>query len=132
MGVFLGIDYGEKRIGLSVSDPEKKLARRYLTIVNDEKTLDNLKNIIQKEGVEKIILGIPVGFAGETSQSAKIRNFESVLEKEISIPIEKMNEVLTSKIARENLASSGVKNIEEIIDQEAARIILQDYLDFIK
>ncbi|MFA7169583.1 MAG: Holliday junction resolvase RuvX [Candidatus Paceibacterota bacterium] len=134
MGVFLGIDYGDTRIGLALSDPEKKLARRFFTLQNENKikTIKRLKDIIESEGVMKIIIGIPLGFSGKNEQTRKVETFISSLQEEIKIPIETINEVLTSKMAEKNLINSGVRNIKEVLDQEAARIILQDYLDFIK
>ena len=132
MGILLGIDYGDKRIGLAVSDPDKKLARRHSTLPNNQKTIETLKEIIREEGVEAIVLGIPVGFRGESAQTKKVEDFAAILEKELSIPIKRMNEIFTSKMAEENLTSSGTKNIKEILDQEAARIILQDYMNSLR
>lgn len=129
MSIILGIDYGDRRIGLALSDPQEKLARRFLTLQNSPEALEEIEKIIEKEKVEKIVVGIPRGFKGESEQTEKVRNFISVLKRKIGIPIEEMNEILTSKMAQENLIKSEVKNIKELIDQEAARIILQDYLD---
>jgi putative Holliday junction resolvase len=129
----LGIDYGDKRIGLAISDENGKLASHFLTLEN--RSLKNLteeiKNIIIRKNIKKIIVGLPVGLKTESDQTQKTNDFINCLTKEINIPIKKINEVFTSKIARENLRKAGVKseNIKKIIDQEAARIILQDYLD---
>lgn len=134
----LGIDYGDRRIGLAISDGEEKLASRFLTIGNKslKKSIETIKNIIIKENVEKIIVGLPIGLKMESEQTLKTKKFINYLGKEINIPIEEINEVFTSKMAEENLLNAGVKREEtkDIIDQEAARIILQDYLDskFIK
>lgn len=130
MAVMLGIDYGEKRIGLALSDPQEKLARRFLTLKNKgcSSTIKELKKIIETEKVEKIVIGIPVGFSGESEQTRTVKNFISFIEKNINLPLETMNEVLTSRMAQENLIKAGMKNIKEALDQEAARIILQDYL----
>jgi putative Holliday junction resolvase len=129
MGIILGIDYGDKRIGLALSDPESKLARRFLTLNNDIKTFSELNKLIIENKVEKVIIGLPLSFNGESIQTRRVRGFIRELEETITIPIKKMNEVLTSKIAEENLRGAGVKDIKEVIDQEAARIILQDYLE---
>jgi len=131
----LGIDYGDRRIGLAISDREEKLASRFLTIENRtlEKSIEIIKNIIIKENIEKIIIGLPVGLKMESEQTGKTRLFIKELRQKINLSIIEANEVFTSKMAEENLLSAGVKReeIKSIIDQEAARIILQDYLDSI-
>ena len=129
----LSIDYGDKKTGLAISDEDEKLASRFLTLENkSEKNLINeIKNIISENDIQKIILGIPIGFKGESAQTKNIRGFSAKLSENIDIPIVEINEIFTSKMAEENLRKAGVKseNIKKIIDQEAARIILQDYLD---
>ena len=131
MSIILGIDYGDKRIGLSLSDPEEKLARRFYTLINEgeEKVLEAIIEEIEKENIEKVVIGLPLGFSGESDQTRKVEKFIGILGENVTIPIIKVNEVLTSKMAQENLLNAGVKDIKGILDQEAARIILQDYLD---
>lgn len=131
MSIILGIDYGDKRIGLALSDPERKLARRFLTLKNygNSALLAELESIIKKENIEKIVIGIPIGFNGASEQTQKVREFADLLKNETKLPLGEMNEIMTSRIAEENLRKAGNKNIKEILDQEAARIILQDYLD---
>jgi putative Holliday junction resolvase len=130
MGVLLGIDYGDVRVGIAISDPEEKLARRLLTLQNDTSLFSGIQKIIGENSVEKIVVGLPVGFQGESAQTQKVRDFISQLEEKFSLPVFRINEVMTSRMAQENLISLGVKDIKELIDQEAARIILQDYLDY--
>ena len=129
----LSVDYGDKRIGLAISDENEKLASRFLTLENksQEKSITEIKKIILEKNIQKIIIGIPVGLKGESVQTQDIKEFSAKISKNIKIPIMEMNEVFTSKMAKENLLKAGVKNkkLKEIIDQEAARIILQDYLD---
>lgn len=127
----LGIDYGDKKIGLAISDETGKLASRFLTLGNKslEGLAEAIKKIISEKNIEKIIVGVPVGFRGASDQTKKTRKFAAELKKHIKIPLIESNEVFTSKMAEENLRKAGAKNIKEIVDQEAARIILQDYLD---
>lgn len=133
MARILAIDYGDKKTGLAISDENEKLASRFLTVEN--KSSDNLikeiKKIIIKKNIAKIILGIPIGFKGESAQTKNIKNFSAKLSENIKIPIIEINEIFTSKMAEENLRKTGVRGeeIKKIIDQEAARIILQDYLN---
>jgi len=119
-------------VGLALSDPEKKLARRFMTLENSPRLMAELEEKIKSENVEKIIMGIPLAAKGETEQTKKVRRFISDFEKGVDVPIEGMNEIMTSKMARENLIGSGVKDVKAVLDQEAARIILQDYMDFEK
>ncbi|MCK5123182.1 MAG: Holliday junction resolvase RuvX [Candidatus Pacebacteria bacterium] len=129
----LSIDHGDKKTGLAISDKNEKLASRFLTVEN--KSSDNLikeiKKIILEKNISKIILGIPIGFKGESAQTQNIKGFSAKLSDNIEIPIIEINEIFTSKMAEENLRKAGVKSeqIKKIIDQEAARIILQDYLN---
>lgn len=129
----LSIDYGDKRTGLAISDEGEKLASRFLTVENksSENLIKEIKKIILEKDISKIILGIPIGFKGESAQTQNIRKFSAKLSESIKMPIIEINEIFTSKMAEENLLNAGVKReeIKKIIDQEAARIILQDYLD---
>ena len=129
----LSIDYGEKRIGLAISDENEKLASRFLTLENrsQKKSIAEIKKIILEKNIQKIIIGIPIGLKGESEQTRNIKEFSAKLSENIEIPIREVNEVFTSKMAEENLLQAGVKSrdIKEITDQEAARIILQDYLN---
>ena len=129
----LAIDYGKKRIGLAISDKSEMLASRFLTLENKslKSSIEEIKKIVLEKNIQKIIVGIPVGFKGESAQTQNIKEFSAKLSENIDIPIMEMNEVFTSKIAEDNLRKAGVKSedIKKVIDQEAARIILQDYLD---
>jgi len=129
----LGIDYGGKKIGLAISDGKRKLARRFLTLENKslKESIMEIKRIVSKENIQKIIVGVPIGFGGESAQTKNIREFSAKLSKSINIPTIEINEVFTSKMAEKNLLKAGIKSkdVKKIVDQEAARIILQDYLD---
>jgi len=130
MGVLLGIDFGDRRIGLAVSDSQKKLARRLMTFENSPKSMKEIGEITKNKNVEKIIVGMPLAARGETEQTRKTQKFIADLRDGIKIPIETMNEIMTSKIAEKNLEQSKVRDRKKIIDQEAARIILQDYINY--
>lgn len=119
--IYLGIDYGEKRIGLAKGDSLLKIAIPLKTILNNEGVLNDLADIVNKEAVEKIIVGIPVSFNGETNEFAeKIIEFSEDLEARTDIPVETINEIFSSKMASENSTK---------IDESSAALILQTYLD---
>lgn len=131
MSITLGIDYGDRRIGLALSDPEQKLARRFMTLENAgrKNAVEDIVRIIVEEKVGKVVVGLPVGFGGESDQTRLVRSFIEELSSQIDLPVATMNEALTSRMAEDNLHAAGVKDVKAILDQEAARIILQDYLD---
>lgn len=123
---YLGIDYGKKRIGLALSDEEGNIAfpRTQLTTYNLQLTTKFIRDIIKKEGVEKIVVGLPVTFGGkESAQTAEARVFGEKLQKAVQLPVEFENELLTTKMA---LKSGVAKNK---VDAASAAIILQSYLD---
>lgn len=137
MGRILGIDFGVKRIGLSLSDPTKTLASPLPTIQNDHMTIEKIINIINQNEVEKIVIGYPVNMNGSKSEICKfVDEFISDLTKKIDIEIIKRDERLTSYIAEqqilESVKSKKKRQDKSLIDQFSARIILQEYLDEIK
>jgi putative Holliday junction resolvase len=116
---YLGIDYGEKRIGLALSDPEGCLAFPHDTVGN----IGDVVAAAKREGVGKIVVGLPISFGGgESHQAEQIRQFAAELESRVELPIVFENEVFTSKIA-EKMSPS------EKADASAAALILQSYLD---
>ena len=134
MSRYLGIDYGEKRIGLSLSDPLKIIASDYDVLENDniKNVLNKLEKIIKEKEVEKIILGFPYNMNGTVGFQAEIvLNFKKELEK-FEIPIILVDERESSKKAESIMKELKVNNkkIRYTSDKKAASIILQDYLDY--
>ncbi len=68
---FLGIDYGTKRIGLALCDPLKTFAYAFKTLTNDTKTFKELEKVIKEQGIEKIILGLPLKENGDEALITK-------------------------------------------------------------
>lgn len=137
MGRILGIDYGLKRIGLSLSDPTKTLASPLPTIQNDIKSIDKILEIINKNDVEKIVIGYPVNMDGSKSEICNvIDKFIHSLSTKVNLEIIKRDERLTSYIAQqqilESVKSKKKRQDKSLVDQFSARIILQEYLDEIK
>lgn len=122
----LGIDYGEKRIGIAVSDPNGQIAfpRKVFFNRGNPRLLSELVTLIEEEKVSKVIVGLPVSLDGrETGQTKVVREFAESLEKEVAIPVEFENEMLTTRMAEQ----AGIK--KEHTDEAAAALILQAYLD---
>ncbi len=129
--MILALDYGERYVGVAMTDPEGRLALRH-SVIDQKKTesiFGLLRDIIQKEGIKKIVVGVPVNLEGEeTAQTHISLAFIEQLEKEVGEGIEVVpaDETLTSVEAEERLKREGIAATES--HAEAARIILEDYL----
>ncbi len=139
MAKALGIDYGKARIGLSISDDSQTIASAFKTLhkKDEQKALSHITDIVLKDNISTIVIGLPLGLDGnKTEMSDIINTFATKLEvllqtHGISPTIILWNESLTSFEAYGNLKQKGFKKfrIQEHLDSEAARIILQEFLD---
>tara|TARA_B100001964_G_scaffold232169_1_gene287650 strand:+ start:392 stop:805 length:414 start_codon:yes stop_codon:yes gene_type:complete len=133
MGRILGIDYGDSRIGLAMSDRLKIIASPFKTIRNEgnENCLQVFQSLIKEKDVETIVVGLPVGLKGqETAQTKKVREFVSLLYA-LNLPIRLEDERLSSVSAEKSMIQQNIKtgHNKGLIDQRAAAIILQQFLD---
>jgi putative Holliday junction resolvase len=136
---YLGIDYGEKRIGIAVSDENKKYSFSREHLLNDNKFFDRLISIIKEENIIKIIIGYPMNFKSEkTIQTLKTEEFRNNLEKlleknSLKTELIYFDERFTSKLAADSILNSGMnkKKRQEKgrVDSISAQIILQDFID---
>ncbi|MEK7452900.1 MAG: Holliday junction resolvase RuvX [Patescibacteria group bacterium] len=123
---YLGIDYGDKRVGLALSDEDGILGMPFKTIQN-QNLIKVLKKIIKDENVGMVIVGLPLNLnMQETGQTKKVNIFRDNLKRQINIPVEFENEFLTSVQAEK----SGVG--KDKIDEASAALILQSYFDKMK
>jgi len=119
----LGIDYGEKRIGLAISDESLTFARE-LEILSPKAFWMKVGQLIAEEGVGKIVLGWPINMAGqETQKTQEVKGFKEELEKNFEVEVDVTDERLTSVMAQH--LPGGKRNIDSL----AAQILLQNYLD---
>jgi len=125
---YLGIDWGKANIGLALADGETEIAFAYKTLDNDKDFLRKLAEIIKEKNIQKVVIGIPshinrekIEYEGET--------LGKIMEANLGVNVYYQNEMFTTKMAQANLIEKGVKKIKRYDDQEAARIILQDWLD---
>jgi putative Holliday junction resolvase len=132
----LGIDYGDKRIGVAISDPLGLTAQAVAVIGKGEdfkQDINELKKIIKKyEGVDEIIVGLPKTMAGEIGKQAqKVLEFVGALKGSFKININTWDERLTTVEAEKTLISAGLsrEKRKKVIDKSAATYILQSYLD---
>ena len=133
MGRILGVDYGEIRIGLALSDNTKRIAFPFKTIKN--KNIDILLDVFRKLSFEKnidsIVIGLPLGMNGkDTPQTKNVRIFSKSISI-LGLPIFFQDERLTSISAKKSLIKQNVKtgHNKEKIDEIAATIFLQQFLD---
>lgn len=131
----LSIDYGKKRTGLAVTDPLQIIANG-LTTVETKDLFDFLSQYVQKEEVERIVVGEPMQPNGQPSENlARVENFVNRWRKaRPSIPIEYYDERFTSVLAHRAMIDGGVRKKERrenkgLVDEISATIILQDYMN---
>lgn len=131
MSKILAIDYGRKRIGLALSDEDEFIAFTInpVSAENFTKLFQLLLKRIKEANPSTLLVGYPLGIdLKPTQMSIEVDQFIEKLKENFNFPIEKWNEVGTSKLAQKNIKNSRNKSI----DSESARIILQEYLDFKK
>ena len=133
MGRIIGIDFGRKRTGIAVTDPLKIVANG-LTTVPSHTVVDFLVKYIEKENVEKIVVGLPKQLNGQPSENMQyITPFLNRLKKVLpQMPVVMYDERFTSTLAHKAMLDGGMKKKDrqnkEIVDTIAATIILNDYL----
>ncbi len=130
----LAFDYGTKRIGIAVTDPLQIIATG-LDTIHPKDIIDYLKKYLARESVELFIVGEPLQMDGTPSQSTPhIKGFITILKKHFpEMPIERIDERFTSKMASAVVAQSGFKRSDRQdksrLDTISATIILQTYLE---
>ena len=133
MARILAIDYGEKRTGIAVTDELQIIASGLITVKTDE-LIKFLIDYTNREQVELFIVGLPKQMNNSDSESEKhILSFLKQLKKSLSkIPIKRIDERFTSKIAFQTMIDSGLKKKQRrnrgLVDEISATIILQSYL----
>ena len=126
----LGIDLGRKRIGLALGDTESRIAIGLPTLQNDRHVMDNLQAVIKGERIQKLIVGLPKTMSGETGEQVRYtQKWADKISNLLDVEVVYEDERLSSKMARDGLLSLGHKLKKEDIDQAAAVLILQSYLD---
>ncbi|MGQ9481161.1 Holliday junction resolvase RuvX [Chloroflexus sp.] len=132
--IILALDVGERRIGVAISDADARIAAP-LTTINahtPERAIAQIMQLVQERGVSRVVVGLPLTMRGERGPQAEVvQRFADTLSSALSCPVEMFDERLTSVAAEQMLRNLGLKpaKIKAQIDQVAASIILQDYLN---
>lgn len=131
-GRLLGIDFGEKRIGLALSDPLLTFAYSLDTFQNDKNFWKIFEDVIRQNEVHKIVIGMPNEDRNEELVTA-VKTFIEKIEDKFHIEVITWNEEYTSVIAQQKIIQSVVKKKKRrdkgLIDKFSAAVILQEYLD---
>lgn len=130
----LGIDFGERRIGIAVSDPDGRLAvaRETIERVSDRQVIRRLLEIVREDEVEQVVIGEPRGLDGSRGEAAaRVARFARKLRRTTALPCRLIDESLTSVEAKERLRQAGIdpRRSPERVDALAAQILLQEFLD---
>ncbi|MCR5625745.1 MAG: Holliday junction resolvase RuvX [Lachnospiraceae bacterium] len=140
MAVLIGLDYGEKTVGVALSDIEEHYARPVETVRREtgnhlRKTCARIQEIIKENNVEKIVVGLPLNMDGSRGERAEAAaSFADMIMRRTGLEVVLVDERLTSVEAQEYIKTNysgkeAAERIKKDIDNVAAAIILQDYLN---
>jgi len=135
MGKALSIDYGTKRTGIAISDAMQVIASG-LTTVSTHTLYEFIAHIVIKEDIECFVVGEPRNLDGSATEiTGHINGFIKRLKQQYPlIPIHRIDERFTSKIAKQSILASGIKKKarqnKALVDEVSATIILQSFLDY--
>ena len=135
----MSIDYGDKRVGVALSDPSHTISypSGFINKKNEDYLVNEIIKIIDQKEIEKIIIGLPISMSGAYSdQTKKVICFKDFLMKQLSnkkivVDIDMIDERLSSIAAKNIMIQQGIKtgHNKGKIDELSASIILQEYLD---
>lgn len=130
----LGLDVGQKRIGVAGCDGTGLIATGLTTIIRKSyaQTIEELRQIVRDREVEILVIGLPYSMDGSLGKQAiHIQKFAETISKALSLPYEFVDERLTSYEAEQFMQAAGMslRENKELIDRKAAALILQQWLD---
>lgn len=133
-GRVLAIDYGEKRIGMALSDELGIIASGVGTMTNDDTACSRIAAFVAERDAVCIIVGLPLTLAGERGSAVEmVERFVAQLRGMVHVPVELVDERFTSSLAQQTIRDMGVgkkkRRDKGKIDEIAAIILLQGYLD---
>ena len=132
MAKLLGLDHGDKRFGIALSDAGKVIATPRLVVEGEEALWQTLDSLMGEEDIEAVVIGLPLNMDGsEGPRARKVIEFSRVLEEKTGLPVHFHDERLSSFEAESTLTEAGVHGSrrKSRVDMVAAQIILQGYLN---
>lgn len=134
MGRILAVDFGEQRIGLALSDPSRTIASGLQVLRRSTRELEfaALRSVVAAEEVALVVVGMPLSMGGERGVQAELtRRWVEALRPALAVPVEVVDERLTSVQAHRALDAMGVRRRQQRgrVDEVAATLMLQSYLD---
>ena len=132
---YLGLDLGSRTLGIAISDKTGTIASTYKTVRHNEEyryLLNVVRDIVSEEQIDAIVLGFPKNMNNTIGPKAELSiKFKEELEKKVDVPIYLQDERLTTTIATNTLIEGNMKRKDrkKVVDQVAATIILQGFLD---
>jgi putative Holliday junction resolvase len=125
----LALDVGDKRVGVAVASLVARLPRPLTTLSRGDSFFKELEQIIAKEDIGEIVVGLPRGLDGQsTRQTVTTKDFVVQLRQQCGLPIQMQDEALTSRQAEAELTAQGKTPAKGEIDALAATYILEDFL----
>jgi len=132
-GRVLGLDLGQSRIGVAISDEDRRMAVPVGTVhTGAPEDVKAIAAIVAENGVTEVVVGLPLGLSGASGEAADhARKFAEALRGFLGVPVVLHDERLSTVEAERALRSAGVtgRRQREVVDQSAAAVILQSYLD---
>ena len=130
---YLALDYGLKRVGVAVSDPEGRMAFPRCTLARDTRDgfFSELLALVERVRPDAVVLGLPLHVDGtECLTTRQVRNFAASLKRRMALPLYWIDEALTSRQAESDLREAGLsaRAIKQVVDQQAAVRILETFL----
>jgi len=123
MARILGVDYGEKRIGVAMTDENAEMALPYAVVNNTPRSFSDIRHMCEENNIVKIVIGLPIDLhARETDMTRRVRIFAQRIHEETGIPVNFENEMLSTKEA------SHIQGKTSKIDASAAALILDSYM----
>jgi putative holliday junction resolvase len=124
MKKLLGIDYGEKRVGVAISNEERKMAFPRYVLQNDDKLLEKIAKVCTDEGIEEVVIGRSLDYKNQPNHiMEEIEEFGKTLEKKMGFKVYYENEFLTSAEARR------IQGGTDMLDASAAALILRSFIE---
>lgn len=135
-----GFDYGERRIGVALSDPSGTITYPLTTLTRragKRPPWAEIRRILEEYEVAAVVIGLPLDLAGEEGEwAAEVREFGAEMARRTSLPVHWMDERMTSVMAEQTVRSMGLKKADREdkarIDATAAALILEAYLEQVR